>query len=62
MQNIINNIMMHYVNTIEYRTAEDDLEYTYEEFQDYFGDDADVKWKEAGDKSTRIKFDQNKVK
>ena len=54
--------MTHYINSIEYRKGEDDLEYTYEEFQDYFGDDADVKWKEAGDKSTRIKFDQNKVK
>ena len=29
--------MTHYINSIEYRKGEDDLEYTYEEFQDYFG-------------------------
>ena len=36
LQNIINNIMMHYVNTIEYRTAEDGKEYTFEEFKEYW--------------------------
>tara|TARA_E500000178_G_C16906549_1_gene700554 strand:+ start:72 stop:740 length:669 start_codon:yes stop_codon:yes gene_type:complete len=54
--------MTHYTNSIEYRKAEDDLEYTYEEFKDYFGDEADAKWKEAGDKTIRIKFDHNKIK
>lgn len=54
--------MTHYINSIEYRKGEDDLEYTYEEFQDYFGDEADAKWNEAGDKAIKIKFDQNKVK
>ena len=54
--------MTHYINSIEYRKGEDDLEYTYEEFQDYFGDQADAKWNEAGDKTIKIKFDQNKVK
>ena len=54
--------MTHYINSIEYRKGDDDLEYTYEEFQDYFGDEADAKWNEAGDKAIKIKFDQNKVK
>ena len=54
--------MTHYINSIEYRKGEDDLEYTYEEFQDYFGMEADKKWKEAGEKTIKIKFDQNKVK
>lgn len=44
MQNIINNIMMHYVNTIEYRTAEDGKEYTFEEFKEYYGDTAEYEW------------------
>lgn len=54
--------MTHYTNSIEYRKADDNIEYTYEEFQDYFGDEADLKWYMAGEKTTRIKFDQNKVK
>lgn len=44
MQNIINNIMMHYVNTIEYRTAEDGKEYTFEEFKEYYGKTAEYEW------------------
>jgi dUTP pyrophosphatase len=54
--------MTHYTNSIEYRKADDNIEYTYEEFEDYFGDEADAKWNIAGEKGIKIKFDQNKVK
>tara|TARA_X000000950_G_C13621478_1_gene539597 strand:- start:36 stop:707 length:672 start_codon:yes stop_codon:yes gene_type:complete len=55
--------MTHYVNSIEYRRGEDDIEYTYEEFQEFYGDkEGEVKWKEAGDKTIRLVFDEKKVK
>ena len=55
--------MTHYVNSIEYRKGEDDFEYTYEEFQEFYGyEEGEVKWNKAANKTIRLLFDQSKVK
>ena len=45
--------MTHYTNSIEYRKADDNIEYTYEEFQDYFGIRSS-KWTQNRDSSKVI--------
>ena len=54
--------MTHYTNSIEYRFGDDGLEYTYEEFQEWYKDKADEEWEKAGNKEIKTNFNEEAIK